>query len=210
MKNKRFLRYLSIIGIIVFLISIAGCAMFRNEVKKFKGELIGNNFTINMYDDFGNKTLTLYGDKVGLEGNYISSTSKDSEGNTTTNYELSSVITLTIDGHTGKTTGSTIIFAEEGLNKLEDFEIPNEISTSGGTINLVDRNINKLKNILGTSKIVVVCSELGIPLAIYGGDSVYEEISQDLPKTTLVNIDGKALYIHRADLSIWETAMIPE
>ena len=24
-------------------------------------------------------------------------------------------------------------------------------------------------------------------------------------KTTLVNIDGKALYIHRADLSIWET-----
>ena len=211
MKNKRFLRNSLLIGILIICIvfSTTGCAFFNSEVKKFKGELIGNSFTIDMYDDFGNNTLTLYGNKVGLEGNYTTSHGKDSEGNTTTNYELSSVITVTIDGHAGKTTGSTIIFAEDGLEKIEDFNLPDTISTSGGTINLVDRNINKLKNLLGTSKIVVICSELGIPIAVYGGNSVYEEIAEDLPKTTKVNIDGKALYVHRADLSIWETDMIP-
>ena len=32
------------------------------------------------------------------------------------------------------------------------------------------RNINKIKNKLGTSKVVVVSSQLGVPIAVYGGE----------------------------------------
>lgn len=56
-----------------------------------------------------------------------------------------------------------------------------------------DRKINKLQNLIGTPKIVIVCSQLGIPIAVYGGNSVYWEVPDDLPKTTKLNIDGKAL-----------------
>ena len=51
-------------------------------------------------------------------------------------------------------------------------------------------------------------SQLGIPLAVYGGDKVYYEIPSDLPKMTKLTIDGKALYLHRVNYIIVDTDMI--
>lgn len=205
---KRFFRYVSIIVVAILLISLSSCGWFNNKIKNIKGELIGNNFTIDFYNNIGNNILTIYGDKVGIEANYVSTTSIDSEGSESTNYELSSVVTLTVDGNQVAQTGNTVIFAEEGLKKLEDFEFSNEITTNGGTLNILDRNINKIKNMIGTPKVVIICSQLGVPIAVYGGDSVYWEIPDDLPKTTKLNIDGKALYIHRANYILLDTNMI--
>lgn len=205
---KRFFRYVSIICVAILLISLSSCGWFGNKMKNIKGELIGNNFTIDFYNNIGNNILTIYGDKVGIEANYVSTTSIDSEGAKSTNYELSSVVTLTVDGNQVAQTGNTVIFAEEGLKKLEDFELSDEISTNGGTINILDRNINEIKNMIGTPKVVIICSQLGVPIAVYGGDSVYWEIPDDLPKTTKLNIDGKALYIHRANYILLDTDMI--
>ena len=149
MKKKRFIRLAAIICLLALTLSLSSCAWLSNEMKNIKGELIGNDFTIDFYDNFGSNILTIYGNKVGLEANYVSTTSIDSEGAESTNYELSSVVTLTIDGNQVAQTGNTVIFAEKGLQKLEDFKISDEISTSGGTINILDRNINDIKNVLG-------------------------------------------------------------
>lgn len=210
MKKKRFVRYTAIACLVILMFSLSSCAWLSNEMKNIKGELIGNDFTIDFYDNFGNNILTIYGDKVGLEANYVSTTSIDSEGSESTNYELSSVVTLTVDGNQVAQTGNTVIFAEKGLKKLEDFQLSDEITTSGGTINILDRNINEIKNVLGTPKVVIVCSQLGVPIAVYGGNSVYWEIPDDLPKTTRLNIDGKALYIHRANYILLDSEMISE
>ena len=134
--------------------------------------------------------------------------SVNSDGESSTNYELSSVVTITVDGNQVNQTGNTVIFAEEGLEMVEDFELPDDVTGSGGTINAIDRNINKIKNVLGTSKVVVICSQLGVPLAVYGGEEVYWEIPDDLPKTTKLNIDGKALYIHRANYIMLDNDLI--
>ena len=115
---------------------------------------------------------------------------------------------VSVDGNQVNQTGNTVIFAEEGLEKVEDFELPDDVTGSGGTINAIDRNINKIKNVLGTSKVVVICSQLGVPLAVYGGEEVYWEIPDDLPKTTKLNIDGKALYIHRANYIMLDNDLI--
>lgn len=73
----------------------------------------------------------------------------------------------------------------------------------------MDRNINEIKNLIGTPKVVVISSQLGVPIAVYGGgEKVYYEIPDDLPKMTKLNIDGKALYIHRANYIIIDTNMI--
>ena len=175
MKKTSFVRYLGIaLCLCLLLTSLTGCEGLINKVKNIKGELIGNHFVIDFYDNFGNNVLTMEGKKVGLEANYVKSKSIDTEGTRSTNFELSSVITMTVDGSQVAQTGNTIIFAEDGLKKLEDF----------------------------------ICSQLGVPIAVYGGKSVYWEIPDDLPKTTKLSIDGLALYIHRANYILLDSNMI--
>lgn len=190
------------------LLMLTSCGLISNKVKEWKGELIGNSFTISLYDNFGNNILNIKGDKVQVNANEVEVSTLNEDGSYSTTYEMSSVLTNTIDGHNMETTGNTVIYAEEGIKQLYDFELDQTIETSGGTINIIDRNINEIKNILGTSKVVVVSSQLGVPIAVYGGNSVYWEIPDDLPKMTKLNIDGKALYIHRANYIILDTEMI--
>lgn len=68
--------------------------------------------------------------------------------------------------------------------------------------------VNKYKNMFGKSRIVVIKSQLGQPIAAYSGDDIYWEIPADLPKMTKLMIDGKALYIHRANFQIIDKALL--
>lgn len=210
MKRTNLVRCLEAILCLCLMIpSLTGCAWLANEMKNINGELIGNHFAIEFYDDFGNNIVTMEGTKVGIEANYVKSKSVDEDGTESTNYELSSVVTMTIDGNQVAQTGNTVIFAEDGIKRLEDFNLPSNITTDGGgTINIFDRNINEIKNLLGTPKVIVVCSQLGVPIAVYGGENVYWEIPDDLPKTTKLNVDGLALYIHRAKYILFDSKMI--
>lgn len=207
-RNSVMRKVVLVLCVCVIVTSLNGCAWLSNEMKDIKGELIGNHFTIDFYDNFGGEVLTIEGSKVGLEANYVKTESIDSDGTTSTNYELSSVTTITVDGSQVAQTGNTVIFAEDGLKKLEDFELPDKIKTEGGTVNILDRNINKLKNILGTPKVIVVCSQLGVPIAVYGGTDVYWKVPSDLPKMTKLNVDGLALYVHRANYILLDGKMI--
>jgi len=49
-----------------------------------------------------------------------------------------------------------------------------------------------------------------VPICAYSGDEVYWEIPNDLPKMTKLMIDGKALYIHRANFEIIDKKLIEE
>lgn len=205
---KRSKKMLCLMLVLVTLFSLSGCSWLDSQIKDMKGELIGNSFDISIYDNFGNNTLNISGDKVQVDANTVKVKSVDSDGNWSTTYEMSSVISNTIDGNNMEQVGNTVIYAERGLNKITDFELPTDIETSGGTFNLLDRNINDIKNLIGTPKVVVISSQLGVPIAVYGGDKVYYEIPDDLPKMTKLIVDGKALYIHRANYIILDTNMI--
>ncbi len=210
MERRRKRRWI-IIGSIILVIGVfAGIvtlnsSFFTSQVKELKGELIGNEYVIDYYDNFGNNILTVTGKKIGMNANYTRQKIINSDGTEAYAYDESSVVSITIDGHSMGQTGNTVIFAEEGLEKLEDFEMPTELNgNGGGTINSIDRKLNHFKNLIGKEQIVVVCSQLGTPIAVYGGDKVYEEVCEDLPKTTLFNIDGKMLYIHRANMIFFD------
>ena len=205
---KRIKKVLCLMLVLITLFSLSGCSWLDSQIKDMKGELIGNSFDISIYDNFGNNTLNISGDKVQVDANTVKVKSVDSDGNWSTTYEMSSVISNTIDGNNMEQVGNTVIYAERGLNKITDFELPTDIETSGGTFNLLDRNINDIKNLIGTPKVVVISSQLGVPIAVYGGDKVYYEIPDDLPKMTKLIVDGKALYIHRANYIILDTNMI--
>lgn len=207
MKSKR--KYFMVLLLVVAVaFNMTGCAWLDSEIADMKGELIGNSFDVSIYDNFGTNILNIHGDKVQVNNNVVEVKSVDSDGTWSTTYEMSSVTSNTIDGSNMEQVGNTVIYAEKGLNKITDFELPTDITTSGGTFNLLDRNINSLKNIIGTSKVVVISSQLGVPIAVYGGEKVYYEIPDDLPKFTKLSIDGKALYINRANYIILDTKMI--
>lgn len=206
MKRSRIVAL--VLVLLLAVSSLSGCAWLDSQISDLKGELVGNSFDISIYDNFGTNVLNISGDKVQVDNNIVEVKSVDSNGDWSTTYEMSSVTTNTIDGNNMNQVGNTVIYAERGLNKITDFELPTDIETSGGTFNLLDRNINEIKNLIGTPKVVVISSQLGVPIAVYGGEKVYYEIPDDLPKMTKLNIDGKALYIHRANYIIIDTAMI--
>lgn len=199
MKSKNKLVALALVFVLA-VTSLSGCAWLDSKIADMKGELIGNSFDISIYDNFGTNILNISGDKVQVDANIVEVQSVDSSGNWSTTYEMSSVTSNTIDGNNMNQTGNTVIYAERGLEKITDFELPTDIETSGGTFNLLDRNINNIKNLIGTPKVVVISSQLGVPIAVYGGEDVYYEIPDDLPKMTKLSIDGKdCVIIHLGD-----------
>lgn len=193
------------ITLVAFLLlgSVGGCAKIKNAFQKWKGSLIGLEFDIYTYDDYGNMTLTIHGKNVDVEV-------KQEEGSSEEADFSSEVLDITIDGNQMLQIGNTMIFAEAGLDQITNFEIQNEINASDGMINFIpfDRVLNDFKNDIGKAKTILISSQQGIPIAVYQGDSVYVEIPNDLPKMTRLNIDGKSLYIHRANYVILDSEMI--
>ena len=96
---------------------LSGCdiAWFSSTINELKGSLIGNSYTIGTYDNYGNKTLETSGKKISITGNKIETISYDSNGKAIRGYDLSSVITITIDGKEIESCGDTCIFMQNGL-----------------------------------------------------------------------------------------------
>ena len=197
--------------VLVMSILFSGCALFDSVVHDLKGSLIGVPYNIEFYDHYGVKSFITTGEKIDIEGNFVEELGVDSSGNTITNYTLSSVVTITIDGKEIESCGDTIIFAESGLKPDIEFSLSDISSESNGSISDLTsaaRIINKYKNYFGKSRVVVIKSQLGVPICAYSGEDVYWEIPDDLPKMTKLMVDGKALYIHRANFQIIDNDLI--
>ena len=204
-------RVISIITIVVMLFSLSGCSMLELKINDLKGNLVGNGYDIYTYDNYGEKVLETSGDKISITGNKTETTSYDSDGSEITGYDLSSVITITIDGAEIQSCGDTCIFEQDGLNAEVNFTQEVIDSQTDGSLDentAIARFVNRYKNMFGKSRVVVIKSQLGQPITAYSGDDVYWEIPEDLPKMTKLMIDGKALYIHRANFQIIDKTLL--
>ena len=208
---KRIKALLATIICICIITGLTGCAANDDYMNDVKGNLSGNSYTIYTYDNYGQKVMTTTGDKINIAGNKTKSKGYDSEGNETTSYDVSSVITILIDGKEIESCGDTCIFEQKGLKPDVDFTQENIISHSTGKISentYIAGIVNYYKNYFGKSRVVVIKSQLGQPIAAYSGDEVFWKIPDDLPKMTKLMIDGKALYIHRANFQIIDKELL--
>ena len=64
----------------IMLISLTGCAMFESKINDIKGNLVGNGYTIDTFDNYGKRVMTTTGDKINIQGNPVETTSYDSDG----------------------------------------------------------------------------------------------------------------------------------
>ena len=210
--KKLTIAFVFIILLICIITGLSGCASMESEINDLNGAITGNTYECRFYSNSGEKFMTMTGEKIDLQSNIIDErTYKDGTwGYTET---LSSVVTITIDGNQVENCGSTVIFQEEGLKEDVDFKIETlEIINSnaeGFTDNTFITNIvNQYKNAFGKPVVVVIQSQLGDPICAYSGKDVYWEVAEDLPKTTKLSIDGKALYIHRANFQIIDLELL--
>ena len=193
-------RTIAIALAIVLVISLAGCAAVSSFLNTLKGELFGNGYKISQYDNFGNLVFNVYGDRVTMNCEL------DEYG------EVSSYIDITIDGKSWQHVGSTLVFMQEGVDMITDFQVPEEMEDAGISTGLmaVDRRINEYANYFGKKLVVVVSSQNGTPIGLFQGNSCYTESPGDLPKTTLINIDGKLVYVHRANVDILPASLFKD
>ena len=195
---------------VMILVIGTGCSMLESEINDIKGALVGNGFTIYTYDNYGDKVMKTKGDKINVRGNVVLTTDYDSDGSMITRHELSSVITIDIDGNQIQSCGDTCIFEEKGLKPDVNFVVQ-DIETSADSFSdntAISSFVNDYKNLFGKSRVIVIKSQLGQPITAYSGNDVYWEIPDDLPKMTKLMIDGKALYVHRANFQIIDKACL--
>ena len=198
---KKFGKWIAVIlSLAVLVTTFSGCAALGAYINKLKGELFGNGYKIQQFDDFGNLVFTVYGDKVTMDCEL------DEYG------EITSYVDITIDGQSWKHVGSTLVFAQNGVDMITDFQLPEGMENENGGTGLMsaDRVINEYANLFGKKLVVVISSQNGTPLGLFQGDNCYVEIPGDLPKTTLISIDGKLVYVHRANVDIIPASMFTQ
>ena len=120
---EKFGRWMAVILCLAMLVmTFSGCAALGAYINKLKGELFGNDYRIQQFDDFGNLVFTVYGDKVTMDCEL------DEYG------EVSSYVDITIDGQSWKHVGSTLVFAQNGVDMITDFQLPEGMENeTGGT-----------------------------------------------------------------------------
>ena len=212
MKKRSTLVFLLVV-VALLATMLTGCdwAGFGSSINDLKGTIKGNTYECQFYSNSGELFMTAEGKNIHMSPNIV-----DEYTYTDTGWEItetmSSVITITVDGKQIESCGSTVLFVEKGLKPDVEFDTTDiHISSDAdgiGDLNIIAETVNKYKNYFGKGTVVVIQSQLGDPICAFSGDDVYWEVSEDLPKTTKLMIDGKALYIHRANFQIIDKELL--
>lgn len=177
------------------------------------------SFIADFYDNNGQKWLTSQGSNFDISPNKVKEYSYDSDGSWISKWEMSSVVSVNIDGHAIDSCGSTVIIYDNYLVK-QDCVLPSnytDSSTKDSSTKITSPNDIRLydywtinwwwktkdtRNYKIGEKIVMIQSQNGDPICLFSGKEVKWEVSRNLPKTTEITIDKAKLYIHRANFAI--------
>ncbi len=225
MKKK----ILSVMIVLSMVLCLAGCSVdTTTTVNQSEDNGVSLTYTADFYDNSGGRWLSVDGKSFSISPNKVKTYSWDSDGSWISSYEMSSVMSIEIDGNKIESCGSTVIFADSRLEKC-DIDFDEEISTDEAGNASQNSSISQpsdiriddwfriqhwwmgqknLNNKEHGSRLVIIQSQLGNPICVYSGNEVSWDIPKNLPKTTMVTIDGKVLYIHRANFSIIDMSLI--
>ena len=206
MKKRSRLIVLTTVVALISMVAV-GCswAGFGSSLNDLTGSIKGNTYECQFYSNSGELFMTAEGKNINMRPNIVNEYTYGGDSWMITE-TMSSVITITIDGKQIESCGSTVLFVEKGLKPDVEFDTSDiHISSDSngvGDMTIIAETVNKYKNYFGKGTVVVIQSQLGDPICAFSGDDVYWEVKEDLPKTTKIMIDGKALYIHRANFQI--------
>lgn len=199
-------KYQILVVLSLSLLFLTGCQSIGNFFKTTQEQFLGLSGTLRTFDENSQVIDKISGKSISIE-------SDDRFDITDENGDVSkesSVLDITVGGSQVIHVGSTLIFAENGLTDyMEKYSDKVDISTENRSLPFVNRFFNQIKNdISGESKLILVRSQTGTPLATYFGKRVSTSAPDGIPNTTYLLVDGKRLIIYRADFTIYDTDLL--
>lgn len=194
-----------LIGVLVLSIfTLTGCQQISNWMSDVEEVFSGLEGTVQTYDENSNVIDQLKGDSIAFSANsnFIET---DSEGNSSGG----SVLDITVGGKQVIHIGSTLLFYEDGLeNIFEVYSKKVDFENLDRSVPFVNKMVNDMKSsFTGHKQVILIRSQSGIPLATFAGDNVSIHAT-DVDKMTKITIDGKRMYIYRADYTIYDTSLL--
>lgn len=185
--------------ILISTMGLNGCAIIQNDLKEFKSAMKGHEAIIQTYDEESQIIDQIEGKSVHVSSDYDFDTEKTN----------SSVINVTVGGHEMTHVGSSLIMYEKGLeNHFETFAKNVDVKNFNRSVPFLNEMVNSWNNnITGRSRVILVRSQSGKPLATFAGDKV-SYFSTDIDKSTGLLIDGKYLFIYKCDYTIYDTELL--
>ena len=178
-------------------VSLAACSDVDDWSLSLKSKIGQLPLIVSTYDANGQKI-----DQIKAKSVHIHTDSEMSKTDSSGN-EKSSVIDVDYGNKRMTHVGSTLI-AYEGLTNYEDkFTKHVNIADHTKSIPLLNSMYQDFKNDWsGDSKVVMIRSQLGLPLAVFTGKHVSIHQS-DMKNATKFVIDGHRLLVYRADYTIY-------
>lgn len=190
----------------VSLAVLTGCQSMSDFFKTTQEQYLGLSGTVRTFDENSQVIDKLTGKSVSIKSDDRFDMT-DELGNIS---KESSVLDVTIGRSQVLHVGSTLIFSEDGLTDyMDEYGEAVELETKDRSLPFVNRFFNQIKNDwTGQSKLILIRSQNGTPLATYFGDKVSTSAPEGIPNTTYLLIDGKRLIIYRSDFTIYDTDLL--
>lgn len=205
MKNSSFRRPALAVVALLTTVLLASCSALDFALKDFNASLGNLSATMSTYDAQGEKI-----DQVHANSFSVTRDSRfDSVDSAGTSQADSAVLSITAGGHEVSHVGSAMVIAEDGLSDAMA-EFPDRVESVAGdrAVPFVNRFVNDIRNQWAPkSKVILIRSQQGHPIAIYSGDEV-ATTSTEIPKATALLVDGKLLIAYRVDYTIYDTALL--
>lgn len=193
-----------VITAMVLALVMSSCSGIAAFGEQFNRAMHGVPATMTTYDQYGAQIDQVHGTSFQItRDKRFDSTNSDGSSN-----EDSSVLMISVGHSHISHVGSTLVLAQDGLTKVSDaptsVELQNSTSGHPWLNNFFEYNRNLWK---GKAKTIMVRSQNGNPIAVYAGDEV-EILATDVPKSTWFRVDGKYLFVYRADYTVYDNDLL--
>lgn len=192
------------ISAVLTAIMLSGCQFTDNLFNDVEEVFKGLNGTIQTYDENSNIIDQVQGKSIAFKAN-SNFVKVDDSGSTSGG----SVLDITVGGKQIIHVGSTLIFYEKGVeNVFESYAKKVDIQNFDRGVPFINKMVNDMKStFVGHNQVILIRSQSGIPLATFTGDSISVHAT-DVEKMTKITIDGKRMYIYRADYTIYDLDLL--
>lgn len=218
-------RIINVILVIIMALQLSGCGDNHSVTIVSENQEVEQNsivYEAMLYDNYGNNFLNFTGNEFTITPNKVKQLGWNTDGNWTSWYDTSSVVTIEIDGNYIQSCGSTVLFKD---TRLEMLEIPSQLSIKNTEMDdkyALSVNDETFKTYLGLTnwwhdmrekgqhgeKVVLIQSQDGYNIGSFIGNDITWQIADALPKTTKIMIDGLPLYIHRCNFTIIDSGLL--
>jgi hypothetical protein len=189
---------------IVATLTLSACAGFAAFGDSLNRAFNGVSATMTTYTQDG----TLVDEVHGKSFQVSRDTRFDTSNSDGTSKNDSSVLMISIGDDHVSHVGSTLILAQDGLEPVAGATTTVHFENDEPGMPWLNNFLEYNRNLwAGKAKTIMVRSQDGTPVAVYVGNEV-EILATDVPKSTWFRVDGKYLFVYRADYTVYDNELL--